>query len=364
MAGEKYLTGTLVYEPRGITLRFALAYLTLLTTLTIVWVILLSSPVQAFSPHGNFAADTDKCSGCHRMHSSQANKLLPLASVNDFCFSCHSKGQGADTAVREGVYYDEQNNGHGWGVANGDLLGGGFSYTGQVNPTTGNHHLGVTEAAFGGSAAYTLKCTDCHTPHDGPNYRLLRQSPGGAAVTISVPWNGPWTDNSQTVRGGDYNAYTETDFTAADGVVEYTRNYAANIAAWCTTCHTRYFATYSGGSANANKAGDLYNAGDTYGAIERHRHSVDMAITGRTSITGTTYNLVSDLPLEDVTGNGRTPDDRLTCLSCHKAHGSSASMYGASIIENRGPLPTGTDGMMLRTDARAMCGDCHNIGPH
>lgn len=364
MAGEKYLTTTSVIEPRGITLRFAFAYLILITALTIVWVFLLSSPVQAFSPHGSFSSDTDKCSGCHRMHDSRADKLLPLASRSDFCYSCHSKGQGADTAVREGVYYDGQNSGHGWGVANGNLLGGGFEYTSQVNPITGNHHIGVTEAAFGGGTVYALSCNDCHTPHDGPNYRLLRQSPGGSEAVISVPWNGPWTDDTQTARGGEYKAFTERDFTATDGVTEYTRNYAANIAAWCTTCHTRYFATYSGGAANSYKAGDVYDAGDTYGAIARHRHSVDMTITGRTSITGISYNLVTDLPLEDVTGNGRTADDRLTCLSCHKAHGSSAMMYGGSILENRGPLPTATDSMMLRTDGRAMCGDCHNIGEH
>lgn len=364
MAGEKYLTGTLVFEPRGITLRFAFAYLTLLMALTIGWVLLLSSPVQAFSPHGDFSSNTDKCSSCHRMHDSKANKLLPLASMNDFCYSCHSKGQGADASVREGVYYDGQNSGHGWGVANGNLLGGGFAFTGQGAPVTGNHHLGSTEAAFGGSTVYTLSCIDCHTPHDGPNYRLLRQSPGGTAAQISVPWNGPWTDDSQTVKGGDYKAFTERDFTAADGVTEYTRNYAANIAAWCTTCHTRYFATNTNGAPNAYKEGDVYNAGDTYGAIARHRHTVNTTITGNKSIEGIDYDLKSNLPLEDVTGNGRTSDDRLTCLSCHKAHGSSASMYGAAILENRGPLPDSTDGMMLRTDARSMCGDCHNIGEH
>jgi predicted CXXCH cytochrome family protein len=367
MAGEKYLTRTSVIEPGENALRFVFAYLALFMALTLVWGLLLSSPALAFSPHGGFSSETDKCSMCHRMHSNQADKLLPLASTNDFCYSCHAKGQGADSAVREGVYYDGQNNGHGWGVTNGNLLGGGFEYTSQVNRTTGNHHLGATDSAYGGnpgSPAYTLSCIDCHTPHQGPNYRLLRQSPGGTATQISVPWNGPWTDDSQTVRGGDYKAFTEHDFTATDGVTEYTRNYAANIAAWCTACHTRYYATNTNGTANIYKAGDVYNAGDTYGTIARHRHTVNTTITGNTSITGYDYNLKSNLPLEDVTGNGRTADDRLTCLSCHKAHGSSATMYGSAILEDRGPLPSGTDSMMLRTDARAMCGDCHNIGTH
>lgn len=361
------MTQTLALESRGLTLRFCFAFITSLLALTLVWVVLLSHPVLGFSPHGGFTSDTDKCSSCHRMHNSKAAALLPTASVVDFCYSCHAKGQGADTSVREGGYYDGNNNGHGWGVDNGALLGGGFMYTGEGIATTGGHQLGVLKSPPGANPngnVYALTCIDCHTPHEGPNYRLLRQQPGGTPNDISVPWNGPWTDATETARGGDYKAFTERDFTSTDGVTEVTRNYQSGIAAWCTACHTHYYATWSGTTANAYKAYDVYDAGDIYGNVARFRHTVNIPITNRVSIEGASYDLTSNLPLEDATGNGRTSDDRLTCLSCHKSHGTAAAMTGPAVLEPRGPLPSGLDGLSLRMNGRGICADCHKIGVH
>jgi len=349
-----------------------LRYSMLIIVLTFGWALLLPHPAQAANPHSDFSSDTDKCRSCHRIHDSRTNKLLPLAPMSEFCFSCHAKGQGADTAVREGVYYDRQKGNLGSGLMGGNLLGGGFEYTGQVNPVTGSHKLEITETAYGGASSYKLDCVSCHTPHDGPNYRLLRQRPGDNPVDISVPWNGPWTDDAQTVRGGVHQAYAERNFGGTTLMTGYTKNYQSGIAAWCAACHTHYYATWTPGApgtASAYKSGDVFNAGDTLGAVSRHRHSIDTTITGRVAINGVEYNLETTLPLEDVTGNGRTPDDLLTCLTCHKAHGSSTHMTGAALLATRGSLPAGSDGMNLRDiqrldgsweGSRAICGSCHN----
>lgn len=332
--------------------------------LTLVLAISGPFPAAAQSPHSGFTSTTDKCGGCHRLHNSKTGTLLAIESISEFCYSCHAKGQGADTAVREGAFY---------GAAEGNLLGGGFQYTGQTNPVTGSHHLDVPETAFGGGGAiFSLTCLSCHTPHESPNYRLLRQQPGGTKTSISVPWNGPWTDETQTAQGGAYPAYEERNFGAASIVSVYTKNYKSGIAAWCSACHTRYFATWTPGDPGTSgvyKADDVYNAGDGMGDVSRHRHTINMTITGRVAINGVEYNLESSLPLEDVTGNGRTSDDLLTCLTCHKSHGSSAQMTGASILEPRGSLPSGNNGMNLReiqkadgasVGSRAICGECHN----
>jgi cytochrome c553 len=142
------------------------------------------------------------------------------------------------------------------------------------------------------------------------------------------------------------------------GIQGYTDNYQAGIARWCTACHSKYMTR--GGVWGS----DPYNAGDAYGYIGRYRHGVEIPITGRTDAANQfTYNLSTDLPLQDVSANGRTDDDTMTCLTCHMAHGTGARMNGSSVLTSavRGALPSGSDAMLLRTDGRQMCAECHNM---
>ncbi len=345
----------------------AVLWLAIFTFILVIAVFLVKPAwADASSAHGPFTSSTDKCSGCHRMHDSQGAGLISQPSPTELCLSCHAKGQSADTAVLEGIYLDAQNTGHGWGTTNGTLLGGGFNYVGQTQPVTGKHVLGVTAAAYGTETGQvlTLSCVDCHTPHQGPNYRLLRQRPGGAASNVAVTWNGPWTDASQTAGGGDYAAYTDYDFSGSEGVQYYTKNYKSGISEWCAACHTHYLAVSTSGSTyNDYKNNEEYNAGDTYGLESRHRHTVNVVITGRYDpISGQEYNLTTDLPLADLSADGRTTDDLLVCLSCHRAHGSAAVMSGSASLASRGSvLPSGTDSMLLRADDRLMCKQCHDM---
>ncbi|MFA5868061.1 MAG: cytochrome c3 family protein [Actinomycetota bacterium] len=360
-AGAKYLANIMKVEPEGMTLRFAFAYLALAAAMALAMVLFLSHPVYGYSPHGPFSSDTDKCTSCHRLHLANTEKLLPVSSTTGLCVSCHSKGQGADTAVMEGVYIEGLGPAaaHTWGASGALLLGGGFQYIDNTQAVTGSHQIGATGTPYGGNGAvYTLGCQDCHTPHYNNNYRLLRQRPGGAASDLAVAYNGPWTDATQTVQGGTYKAYTIADFSAGNlnSEQEYTRNYQAGLGEWCAQCHQKYMTR--GWSST-----DVYNAGDIYGSTARYRHAVNKVITGSTDeVNGASYNLYTDLPLEDVTGNGRTADDRLTCLTCHAAHGTAAKMEGSSVLgPDRGSLPTGADGLSLRTDGRKLCGECHNF---
>lgn len=360
MAGAKYLTTISAVEPEVITPRFCFAYIMFFTALTLVMALFMTSEVKSFSPHGPYSSDTDKCSSCHRMHANNASKLLPLPAKTELCVSCHAKGQGADTAVMEGVYLDGQgiSQGHTLGTTGSPLLGGGFNYVGGTQAVTGRHTLGVAGSPYGtgDGTVYTLTCMDCHTPHHNNNYRLLRRQPGGTNGDFAVAYNGPWTDASQTVQGGNYMAYTVTDFNpAVPGVQEYTRNYRDGIAAWCSACHQQYM-------TRGFPSTDIYNSGDIYGSTNRYRHPVGCVITGETdTVNGITYHLSTDLPLEDTAGNGRTADDRMTCLTCHQAHGSAARMTGSAVLDSgdRGSLPAGTNGIILRTDGRQLCVDCH-----
>jgi predicted CXXCH cytochrome family protein len=361
--------------------------ITMLAVVSMFLFLWMGGSVFAAYPHGDFSTSPDACAACHRMHTATALNLIKDPSGGGLCKTCHQNGAGADTDVMNGKYItgsDATPNHAVWGANGGKLLGGGFNYIQSTSTTTSKHRVDETIVPPGSStgASIAFKCTSCHNAHPDRNhpnqYRLLRVQPNGVASPIDVAWNGPWTTAGATVPAASKSdltanrAYTEIAYgvgiaTDPNAPIEYTRNYNdTNMAVWCAACHTHYMATWTPGAPgtpSAYKSGDVYNAGDTYGNIARERHSVNTPIVNRAAINGITYNLKSDVPLADLTANGRTNDDLLTCLSCHKAHGSDALMSGDSVLENRGSvLPNGVDSMLLRGDrGRRICADCHNI---
>ena len=325
----------------------------LIAVLTLAFITFTPTLAKAASPHGPFSSSTDKCSTCHRLHTGLSHKLLPQETSLALCQSCHTKGTGADTAVMQGIYIDAQNPDQSGGVDNGILLGGGFDRIGDASEITGRHQVGVAGTLPGGSAlatdnpgaVITLTCLSCHTPHQGPNYRILRRRPGDAAEDVAVQ---SWV--------GNYEQYCEYDFDpVTTGVQGYTDNYKSGIASWCGSCHTNYLTRVEGS----------YDAGDKYGNRARYRHGMDVDLAGGPdAVTRLVYQpMQTDLPLEDVTGDGRTFDDELTCLSCHRAHGTDAQMTGWAELDpaERGILPAGKDSMLLRQNDRTMCIKCHRI---
>jgi mono/diheme cytochrome c family protein len=117
-----------------------------------------------------------------------------------------------------------------------------------------------------------------------------------------------------------------------------TDGYITNVAAWCTTCHTRYLAG-SGSYKNA-----LTDAGGKVDATFTYRHRSDSISKGGVS----------------------TPN----CIQCHVSHGTNAAMSGsaASAANPAGLVPSaaGTPSAvgtsrLLRVDNRGTCEMCHNV---
>ncbi len=331
----------------------------------------LSGSALAVYPHGSFAATPDACAACHRMHTATSNNLIADPNGSSMCDSCHKSGVGADTDVATGMYVSNGEPDHTWGTGNGTLLGGGFTTVQAASPTTSMHVLDTALTPPGSTSGATVKlrCIDCHSPHPDktyPNqYRLLRVKPNNVSTARAVEWNGPWTSAAQTAYQADGNrAYTETDFVAGTAGTQYfTHNYKTGIEDWCVSCHTKYMTR--GGEFGT----DLYNAGDAYGTSApkgRFRHGVGVPLKSGNpdQANSITYDLVTDLPLEDVDASA-TRDyttDLLTCLSCHRAHGTDATMSGEAVLPTRGTvLPSGTDSLLLRQNDRVMCVNCHNM---
>lgn len=318
-----------------------------------------------------------RCASCHRAHTAKSAYLLAAADQKDLCFTCHGDGgTGAATNVQNG--YNNQDG--------GALRGGGFDYAmidagnatkdlvwnparnsysstnqkigvlAQKEATTSSH-LGGPNTVWGNgplsgtasagavtTASSKLECGSCHDPHGNGNYRILKPVPnnaptGTAAVTIpdsSVHvytttnyWQAadkPAYDGDAAFRTAQYLGGTSTTNptpvtkTLSGGAT--VDKYLGNVAAWCTTCHTRYLApSGSWGSSSGD-------------AVFTYRHTGD--------------NITAEV------GNNRN------CIQCHVAHGSNASMAG-SAVEWPGGTEKSTDSRLLRVSERGMCLMCHNV---
>ncbi len=276
-------------------------------------------------PHGGYTATTDACAGCHRAHTASAPGLL-LDTVPDLCYTCHgSAATGADTNVVDGIYLERDfvAESPAEGSVNQGLKGGGFTNalmdtdalttTVAVLTATTSYHLadGNAGVAWGnggigsgaGAADFSLSCVSCHDPHGDGAYRMLRPIPidSGAAAPIMV------TDEitkTYTVASNDY-------MSEAYGAI------APSLASWCSQCHTRYLAPSGSG----------------------HTYSGDSIFSYRHSTTN------------------------VSCVKCHVAHGSSATMgfySGAVQWPDGANTPDGdARSSLLRLDNRGVCAYCH-----
>lgn len=149
--------------------------------------------------HGGYATSTSKCEECHTVHGAPADSslLLPAATIEDTCFTCHDGTQGT------GVY----------GAIAAHSPNGGSDVKATHSVDTTNVVPGG-DANTGGSATMTfagqngdLTCTDCHSIHAAqvvapfmgdrlrssstlkapyiPTTRLLKQHPGGSATAVA-----------------------------------------------------------------------------------------------------------------------------------------------------------------------------------
>lgn len=361
MTGRGFLSGEYVAEARplrGAWLQLMLFFLASALSASALF-FLTAGQARAAGPHGPFDSTTEKCEKCHALHTARSGPttLLNQADTAALCESCHSGGAGADTAVMQGSFMRPATSGGTGYVVTGTLLGGGFNAVGGVSDTTSLHTIGSMAVPPGSAdmgASVSLACTSCHTPHNGPNYRLLRRNVNGSGTDMSVTWNGPYPQPDGTLDG----AYDERDLGADTGTQYLTFNYRGGMSAWCSACHSMYM---------TRQDSTPYDAGDIEGAQVRFRHAVDVPVisTSPNRFNGKLYGLSTDLPLQDVNGNGRDGVDTITCLTCHRAHGSSAVMAEETMLSaggDRGSLPSGTDSMLLRLDNREICQiACHKV---
>jgi hypothetical protein len=197
--------------------------------------------------------------------------------------------------------------------------------------------------------ASDLGCTSCHDPHGGGNYRMLR----GA---------GP-------VQGGSYTfAYPAPQaegisLTDKEGTVRHTA-YQSGWSQWCSNCHGLFH--------EVGKPDFEHPVDDLLNLAERDSYN---QYRGETNPTGgdpaTAY--IPEVPFEDPamtssSRSGPSSSSRLMCMTCHRAHATSAPqgtrwdktvMYlnEDGVVSGSYPIPN----PYLGPDQRSLCIKCHVV---
>jgi predicted CXXCH cytochrome family protein len=329
--------------------------------------------------------------------AQRASALLVSDATNmtDFCYACHGDGApGASTNVQMGIFDSGPTAGAvgtvnpanpaatTFAVSNSSydatLNGGGFQELGghSASPVMSAHDMnratpvqgplvrwGYVNPGTGLSdvaAMSSFTCATCHDPHGSSNYRLLKDSVNGITVGGYDGSNIP----SPTVLSNEQGYPTGGFRKGADGqvdIADYKPNYTSsqirwksnneNISAWCAACHTAYAqdtSAYNYGAFESwvTSSGSL-PAGEV-GLKTRHRHLINVPISIGTDPNpanrALTVALVNDdgLPLDMQLGVSSASatstkywdnNGYIGCLTCHRAHGSEATMQGWAVAK-------------------------------
>ena len=326
---------------------------------------LLSSPGFAF--HESGAAH---CDACHTMHNSENGipevqtgpQLLKFATATDACLSCHGSDFGSVWGADPLHPPAEKGAGNFTFLSTSNLNDGSG---GATNPISGSHaghnvisemHGSVSDpyypAAPGGTyPSSALGCTSCHNPHGNGNYRMLY----GAGH----------------IAAGDYQFVNPAP--QADGVTlsvgaESSTNHAAyhsGMSAWCANCHGNYHQDNPG--AFQHPADDVL--GQTISeAYNRYAGSEDT--TGGNAATAYLPAVPFEDPSVTTTGTaGPTLTSRISCITCHRAHATSAPNAGRwdfnivylrsdGVISGSWPIPNPYGS----PKQKSLCCKCHSYG--
>ena len=310
------------------------------------------------------------CNGCHTMHNSEDGALvdpdspggnpwlLKDATPSDVCLSCHATRLGAvfnTDVLNPGTDYgggnfiflleDNLNDGHGGATSPiaGDAAGHNLDAPGYglaSDATLGSSPGGAFPAS-------QLGCSSCHDPHGNENFRLLfgngQQAQDGLfTYTTAAPLAA-----GKSIHGG---GETDASHTA----------YLSGMSAWCGNCH---------GDFHNNSTDLVHPSGMAMGASVATNYNL---YNGTNDLLGgaaaTAY--LAAVPFEDPANTtsstaGPTGTSQVSCMTCHRAHATSAPNAGrwdfsVTLLDEDG-LESGSYAIPHSFDAnqRSLCNKCH-----
>jgi mono/diheme cytochrome c family protein len=324
--------------------------------------VFLATPAAAFHDGG-----VGTCQRCHVMHDAAAAQvafdglqpLLLAGSSTDVCLTCHGNGGvmgpnplqpprelGAGNFVF--LLEDDLDDS---AVPSAPRLPGEAAGHSIVSPAFGLTAESRWDRAPGGTfPSASLGCTSCHDPHGNAGFRMLR---GVGPVQGGIAH---FANPAPIAAGLDVN-----DPAAVESPLAHTA-YVSGMTRWCANCHGFYH------EAGAGAFGHPVDIVLESGLRRRYqRYDGDADQTGGTAAT----SYLPEVPFEapDATVDGTTgpgPTSRLHCLTCHRAHASSAPAAGRwdfnvyrladdGLASGSWPLPS----PYPDPDQRQLCLKCH-----
>jgi hypothetical protein len=286
--------------------------------------------------------------------------LLTKATPSDVCLECHATRLGAvfgndplaPPPERGGGNFvflleDNINDGHGGGAD--PILGHAAGHS-IISASQGVDQDPVLSTSPGGTfPSSQLACSSCHDPHGTDSFRLLygagRIIQGGVSVFL----------NDAPVAEG------LTIFGAPESSANHTA-YQDGMSAWCGNCHGD-FHDEAGGRL-------IHPSGSSLGGTIATAYNL---YNGSDDLQGgaqpTAY--LAEVPFEDASAAtnstaGPTAGSRVMCLTCHRAHATSAPDAGrwdfsVTFLHEDGaesgsyPMPD----PYASLNQRSLCNKCH-----
>jgi len=337
----------------------------LLITLTVM--LTVAVPCRAGVHDGGVGA----CSHCHIMHADETgmggpqydNPLLIGNNSSDLCLSCHATSFGSVLGRDPLAPPPEMGAGNFVFLLEDNLNDGPDGLIYPISGDSAGHNLNAPGFGLSSDPTYVtspggnypankMTCTSCHDPHGNQNYRFLR-GPGNQ--------QGP----------GGYFSFPAPDAEGLDlvaGAPESNSNHVAyrnGMSLWCANCHFDYVSSNhqvgSGFDHPVNEAmeNDIINRYNIYNGT--------MDPSGGNPATA----YLAAVPFEDATSTthfkaGPTATSRIICLTCHRAHASSAPSSGRwdfnvqtlgqdGVVSGSYPLPN----PYPDPDQQPLCYKCH-----
>jgi hypothetical protein len=294
--------------------------------------------VDADSPNGNpwlliDDSPSDVCLGCHATRLGAVFGSDPLAPPTE-------RGAGNFVFLLE----DNLNDGHGGASApiDGDAAGHNLNAPGHGLSADGTL-LSAPGGTFNGAI---MGCSSCHDPHGTADYRLLYGA--GRLVQDTYTFTHPAPDAVGIGLSGAGESNTNH--------VEYN----GGMSAWCGNCH---------GNFHDNNTQLIHPAGEAIGGSIATIYGL---YNGTSNISGgnpaTSY--LAAVPFEDPANTvsstaGPSASSQVSCISCHRAHASSAPNAGRWDFNIPGLAEDGHESGSYKIPnpydgyQRSLCNKCH-----
>ncbi len=311
------------------------------------------------------------CNGCHTIHNSQNGVLVDPDSPNgnpwllkdstpsDVCIACHDhidQPLGADPlappplkGAGNFVYLleDNLNDGHNGAL---DPISGDAAGHNLVAPGHGLAADATHSVAPGGTfPAGVMGCTSCHDPHGTQDFRFLYGA--GRVVQAGVA---TFTNPAPDAEGLSlfFGSESQSSHTA----------YKGGMSAWCGNCH---------GDFHNNNTKLIHPTGSTIGGTIATTYNLYNGTVDQTGGSAATAYL-AEVPFEDPANTtsstaGPTASSQVSCITCHRAHASSAPDAGrwdfsVTLMEEDG-VESGSYAIpdpYNNPNQRSLCNKCHN----